>query len=162
MLLKLPRILLILFAGLACLEQVQGWNYHEMMEDSSLRQYDPPLLVAAEVILFETTCRKPPSAELNIKSQRWKRKNRWNHKCSEDGEECMLSTHCCPGLFCAVQGSIGTCLRHESELTRCKSDIDCPQSKCCHRERHRGEIGICAYVCGDKGEILEESVHSRR
>nr|CDS26477.1 thionin,conotoxin [Hymenolepis microstoma] len=81
--------------------------------------------------------------------------------CSEDGEECMLSTHCCPGLFCAVQGSIGTCLRQESELTRCQSDADCPQIKCCHHDRHRGEIGVCAYVCGDKGEVLEESVHSR-
>ncbi|VUZ56949.1 unnamed protein product [Hymenolepis diminuta] len=125
MLLKLSmsslKTLLVLFAGLACLEQVQGRNYHKMLEDSSLRQY-----------------------------------------CSESGEECMLSTHCCPGLFCAVQGSIGTCLRNESELIRCKSDTDCPQSKCCHRERRHGEIGICAYVCGDKGEILEESVHSKR
>uniref|UniRef100_A0A5K3ER81 Conotoxin n=1 Tax=Mesocestoides corti TaxID=53468 RepID=A0A5K3ER81_MESCO len=71
--------------------------------------------------------------------------------CSEDGEECMFSTHCCRGLYCAVQGNVGTCLTHLSALTKCLSDADCPETKCCHRQRHHGGFGICAYVCNDIG-----------
>ncbi|KAM7537020.1 hypothetical protein Aperf_G00000068123 [Anoplocephala perfoliata] len=78
--------------------------------------------------------------------------------CSEDGEECMFSTHCCPGLYCALQGNIGTCLSRESALTKCLTDNDCPQTKCCHRDRRHGGFGVCAYVCGDKGEILGQSL----
>ncbi|CDS42833.1 conotoxin [Echinococcus multilocularis] len=73
--------------------------------------------------------------------------------CSEDGEECMFSTHCCPGLYCALQGNIGICLTQESVLTKCLSDADCPETKCCHRQRRRGGFGTCAYVCDDN-EIL--------
>ncbi|KAL5110642.1 hypothetical protein TcWFU_007320 [Taenia crassiceps] len=75
--------------------------------------------------------------------------------CSEDGEECMFSTHCCPGLYCALQGNIGTCLTQESALTKCLSDADCPETKCCHRQRRRGGFGACAYVCGDNEVLVD-------
>ncbi|EUB61964.1 hypothetical protein EGR_03237 [Echinococcus granulosus] len=49
--------------------------------------------------------------------------------------------------------NIGICLTHESVLTKCLSDADCPETKCCHRQRRRGGFGTCAYVCDDN-EIL--------
>ncbi|VDD80525.1 unnamed protein product [Mesocestoides corti] len=69
----------------------------------------------------------------------------------------MLSAVRAFGYLCIISsaylhlGNVGTCLTHLSALTKCLSDADCPETKCCHRQRHHGGFGICAYVCNDIG-----------
>ncbi|VDK37384.1 unnamed protein product [Taenia asiatica] len=117
----------VLLASLACLASTQSRGYQRMLGESALRKYSDTHTRHNAPKMGKNAC----SPHIAVR----------------------VSTALCKVRSLDHLGNIGTCLTQESALTKCLSDADCPETKCCHRQRRRGGFGVCAYVCGDN-EIL--------